>query len=193
MLIPIQIQKPRPMSPFLELSAELRNRIYWWAVVVHDCDIDSYTLPIRITGRTFPEPPLLRVCRQIREEASPVFYGNNEFIFEMNDYDSTPLAMYLKKFPSDAGQFPIPLDDTDYGNSWMPNRPNLYVWAKRVYEGVLPGPSSYEIWLECDATTMAVGSILFLVEELKDLPWSRLEPLLDNYHALLHHLDRGWV
>ncbi|KAG8159955.1 hypothetical protein KVR01_010592 [Diaporthe batatas] len=52
---------------FLKLPPEIRNKIYWNALVKnHDCHF-------------FFQPPLTRVNKQIRSESLPVLYGNNKF------------------------------------------------------------------------------------------------------------------
>ena len=60
------------MVTFLDLPAELRNRIYYLYLV-------SW-IPIDTSRRVQrPEPSLLRVSRTLRFETSPIFYGCNVF------------------------------------------------------------------------------------------------------------------
>ncbi|TKA69474.1 hypothetical protein B0A49_05212 [Cryomyces minteri] len=62
--------------PFLELPAELRNNIYSLALV-QPSRINVYD------GSSSKQPPLTRVCKQIRGECLPLFYGANEFYAEV--------------------------------------------------------------------------------------------------------------
>lgn len=56
--------------PFLLLPAEIRNKIYRYALV-EDSSAD------RIKG--LAQPPLTRTNKQIRSEALPIYYGQNRF------------------------------------------------------------------------------------------------------------------
>lgn len=93
---------------FLDLPAELRNQIYSYMESLHaDLCKDPPTTyrrrriadggnttcsdgawwahyaPTSLSGGiAFPtQPPITRVCRQIRNETLPIFYGANDFVF----------------------------------------------------------------------------------------------------------------
>lgn len=55
---------------FLYLPAEVRNKIYWYSLVLH---------PRSARIRSLVQPPLTHVNRQVRSEALPIYYGNNRF------------------------------------------------------------------------------------------------------------------
>jgi len=61
--------------PFLRLSPELRNRIYDELLLQKQDGLFHPTE--RLTC-----PPILNVCRQVREECSGIFYGNTTFQFD---------------------------------------------------------------------------------------------------------------
>lgn len=69
----------------LALSPELRNQIYYLALVeptpLHLNNPSPTEKPggDRHYSPTAVQPSLLRTCRQIRSESLPVFYGNNAF------------------------------------------------------------------------------------------------------------------
>ncbi|KXT18396.1 hypothetical protein AC579_8180 [Pseudocercospora musae] len=65
------IQNPSATSKLLNLPAEMRNWIYREAL----CE-DSW---IKIDQDTFAQPALLRTCKQIRHEASSIYYHENRF------------------------------------------------------------------------------------------------------------------
>ncbi|KAM3417274.1 hypothetical protein BST61_g5530 [Cercospora zeina] len=77
-------------SPFGKLSAELRNNIY---KLVLEAD-----KPLAVCSQspdlyTAAQPPITRVCRQIREETLQMFYHSNTFAAEiMSDihWNSSP-------------------------------------------------------------------------------------------------------
>lgn len=68
-------------SPLMKLPPELRNRIYRYTVVG-----DS---KIFVTHNGLREPELLHVCTQIRTEALGIFYSENVFSVENQNYDSS--------------------------------------------------------------------------------------------------------
>ncbi|KAF2480888.1 hypothetical protein BDY17DRAFT_201991 [Neohortaea acidophila] len=59
-------------SPFARLSPELRNMIWKLAV--------TQNRPISLDCYENPEPPITRVCEQIRQESIGLFYGGNIFL-----------------------------------------------------------------------------------------------------------------
>lgn len=59
-------------SPFALLSPELRNMIWKLAVTQNG--------PTYLGFREKPEPPITRVCKQIREESTYVFYSEGTFV-----------------------------------------------------------------------------------------------------------------
>lgn len=105
--------------PFLRLPAEARNRVVQSNVLVQSCPQDvpltltfcalQYKFALKSPGRcnikTFKQPALLKVCQQIRGEASGLFTAVNGFDINVrtnyvpfNEYDKTPL------FPVDFQQ-----------------------------------------------------------------------------------------
>ena len=72
-------------SRLLSLPAELRNNIYWFALV-------SSTPVVASTGRRQSCAALLRTCHQIRDEATQIFYTNNTFREQLELY-------YLNRSP----------------------------------------------------------------------------------------------
>lgn len=82
---------PETIFPFLQLSAELRNRIYELALIHPQtryvpcrCPWSEMTIG-SIEDPVCHQPPLTRLCRQIRNESLPVYYGNNVFIVDYDD------------------------------------------------------------------------------------------------------------
>ena len=67
---------------FLSLPIEIRNKIYELALVQpYHLWISPYH-----THRTTNKPPLLRTCKTISYETSPIFYGANSFIADQVEY-----------------------------------------------------------------------------------------------------------
>lgn len=83
--LPKKKNKVGPKTGFLDLSAELRNRVYDLALV-HNDEYDEGFINLEGIDKWSPpfDPPglatnLLLVSRQIHHETAPVLYGANEF------------------------------------------------------------------------------------------------------------------
>jgi len=61
---------------FFSLPAELRNNIYRLCLVEQEYPLSRLNCPIPMDAY---EPELSQVCRQLRREALPIFYGCNTF------------------------------------------------------------------------------------------------------------------
>lgn len=66
-------------SPFSKLSAELRNEIYELALSFENTIFITNTSDYRLKSSTKHPTALLQTCRQIRAEATKMFYANNAF------------------------------------------------------------------------------------------------------------------
>ena len=64
-------------SPLLSLPAELRTAIWRHALITKP----MVPVPIIDGSRPRKPPSILSACQQIRQEASPVYYGENTFHF----------------------------------------------------------------------------------------------------------------
>ncbi|KAI7232433.1 hypothetical protein KC343_g1981 [Hortaea werneckii] len=77
-------------SRLLALSPELRNIVY------EEVLVDTNSIDIPKDGKLI-RPPLLKVCRQVAEEASTIFYGLNRFKSTNNRLGDLPL--WLVRLP----------------------------------------------------------------------------------------------
>jgi hypothetical protein len=89
----LQLAHPRASqnSLLLNLPPELRNRIYELVLVSHDLiEVDSNHANYEVEDNleedksTIKEPPLLRTCQIIRNEATPLYYSSNAFSCHYN-------------------------------------------------------------------------------------------------------------
>lgn len=86
-------EKPK-RAGFMDLSAELRNRIYGYALVspvplrVAPISSDSGTV-IKVASFYYLSPGLLATCRQIHQEATAMLYGGNTLHFWFAYMDSS--------------------------------------------------------------------------------------------------------
>lgn len=111
----------------LTLPPELRNQI-WREVLL-------FPAPLLVNGPSGPlmQPGLLRVSKALRQEASGIWYMENEFIVQIDDFDATAWkrwrnsALYRKEAPTCLR---IPAS-----TNWS----NLKQWLKDVLEGQSAG------------------------------------------------------
>jgi len=81
----IPTQREEPFFDFLALSAELRNRIYTFAVLLNP-DLNGTRNPGVLTVGDSPrQPPITRVCRQLRTESLPIYYVETAFNVDLTD------------------------------------------------------------------------------------------------------------
>ncbi|KAL2358816.1 hypothetical protein BJ546DRAFT_27787 [Cryomyces antarcticus] len=73
--------------PFLKLPAELRNVIYNLALV------ECHTIVMLVRPMT-KQPALTRVCRQVRNECLPIYYGKNHFRCDLSDVKRKQTDLY---------------------------------------------------------------------------------------------------
>ncbi|KAI4272829.1 MAG: hypothetical protein LQ337_005045 [Flavoplaca oasis] len=78
----------KPSFPFLRLPAEIRNQIYELCLVV-DGTINPYPVHYQDSrvvpeGQSKPSVALLRVSKQIKAEARPIYHGRNTWLHNQN-------------------------------------------------------------------------------------------------------------
>ena len=90
----------RALSRLESLPGELRNRIYYYAVVQEQPIIDttliesrSYNIPGTIVDKLtltwrHTEPALAKACKLFRHEVLSIFYTENTFVLTPNPYDA---------------------------------------------------------------------------------------------------------
>lgn len=84
------------LSPLLDLAPELRNEIYSYALgsIYQDTTIS-------ILGNDC-HPPLLRACKQIRNEALPIWYASTDFRARVDSANTSgPLIWLSRIHPND--------------------------------------------------------------------------------------------
>lgn len=88
--------RPRPRTQFpvqfLDLPAEIRNKIYFLVLVFPK----PFTVQLQFGGSN--TTALLRTNKQIYSEASLIFYGQNTFCFPQSLFVGAPILPQLKDF-----------------------------------------------------------------------------------------------
>ncbi|KAK5111964.1 hypothetical protein LTR85_011711 [Meristemomyces frigidus] len=176
----------RVNSPLLALPAELRSRIWEYAVVA------PYVIDI-VVGETRP-PPLVALCRQVRKETASMWYDSNIFACEVHDCDGTVAiawARHMKKYDKGDEERPF-----YHWYSGQANWPNMMVWAKELYDN----DAYFEDIAEFAARPPAdhwdvitsVHAIIGLAKKGK-APWEQAERTLQLLHFAVTATDREWA
>lgn len=177
----------------LELSGELRNRIYEYTL----CEEE----PITIDRYNLEEPPLLLACKQIREEASSIYYGENDFEFEVPNFDLDVAIEYFRrpsalKYHND-NRFTVRIyPDVPTGQitaSW----PNLLRWLRAYHDNKVPlfcgaGPKEegHYDWEQFNVAECAFDTVQTLRDE--GTRWEVIEEVL-MYHKRATEAIMSWT
>lgn len=167
---------------FFELSAELRNEIYELALVSSD--------EIKITKETFAQPALLCTCRQIRAEASKIYYVQNQFSTRISRLDASLLHAFYQQCkhavrPEGLSGNGVALDfDWDPRDAYWPN---FLQWMKWFYDDEITGVACPDDCLGGLCCTM--NAAFHIVDELQDLRWERVSTVLETVKKMKQRED----
>lgn len=168
----------------LEISAELRNRIYEYALITSK----DYK-PIVIQESTFAQPSLLCTCSQIRKEASKIYYLRNSFQFILDEWDPTILRSFCQQ---DKASWWSNYDDDNktklrgiefdvdvHVARWI----NVLKWLKWYHDDeIIEGPGCIT---ECQKCLLCnVTGAFEIVKQVGRLDWTEdILPILEIYKA----------
>ncbi|KAK4955217.1 hypothetical protein LTR10_007412 [Elasticomyces elasticus] len=178
-IVHVQIECIRKSSFFLNLPPELRNSIYEHTLVSHE--------PIRI-GKTVKQPPLLQVCKQIRREAGPLYFHQNNFRVVLTDLDFTStmrLCQLAKLFLLVLPTISYSVTRSDQGN-WE----NLLTGAKAVHVGLIP--RSGRVVNGTGHGAAAMGA-LRMAHKLRRTKWKEVKKSLEEYKEVVVRSGTGWT
>ncbi|KAI9672647.1 MAG: hypothetical protein M1831_000082 [Alyxoria varia] len=93
---PSDVQNQQQPSPFLRLPREIRDMIYEYSLAcAEESKKNSTTYIVPTSGKFNYEPGLLHTCRQIQNEALPVFYARNIFVVNLDYLDFSLVEKWL--------------------------------------------------------------------------------------------------
>ncbi|KAK5704354.1 hypothetical protein LTR97_003372 [Elasticomyces elasticus] len=176
----VQIQYIRKPSLLLTLPPELRNRIWEHSLV-------SPEPPVRIDNETWRQPPLIRTCKQIRQEAAPMYYGLNKFSIIVTDLDFKTDIHFCRSARS-CVDFP---PDTSYYSSGpvQAKWESLMEGAKAVHSGMIPGCQHN---MAQTGVLAAAAGALKIARRLRGVPWEQVEEVLIVYKSAVVSSGTGW-
>ena len=130
---------------------------------------------------------------QIRKEAVSIFYAENEFNVDLQDFKCAATCSWEAKVARNHDKLSAPLRVTTSGNL-APNWQNLLTWMRHSHEGrtgsglalsVVPGKA----WnTEC----LVIREMFSLVKAMLDKPWETVEELLLQQRDVLSRLNAQW-
>lgn len=167
-------------SLLLELPGEVRNRIFRHVLVSDD------EIPIDKTN--FKQPTLLRTCKTIKNEASPIYYHENSFRFCVELHDSTAMTSWWQHAKSSRkggirGTTDYHIDDLS-GCSWS----NLLTWLRRFHAGMIPGFLEMHLIASDDSIDAQLVTLFRVAGVMRGLPWETVVKVLEAQKDLLDHL-----
>lgn len=168
----------------LGLPAEIRIQIYWYATVAFKGYVEISVRPPR-----GGPPGLLATCRQIREEASKLYYGQNYFLFSVAKVNPDDLPrLSSQTLGMMANNFDICIVRGF-------NRKNIMEWLMRIHKGGVER-LYYELQYEdsyCgDEFRELFNTACRLAHDMQDQEWSRLQGhlngMVSGLRALCYHI-----
>ena len=168
---------------FLTIPGELRNKIYRIALVSDG--------KIVVAKGQFVEPLLLRTCRQIRTEATKIYYLENEWTIDYPNWEYAMAEAFIHHVQLVPG-----LDFAKMRSYWRnsgsyTNRANLLELARVLHEGkrglrwLVAGDNPSVLM----SATMGVNEI---ARAMKESPWDQVERVLGIYLQQVPKQTSGW-
>lgn len=153
-------------SPLLSLPPELRNRIYRYVLVTRK------KIRIKKVSQLPAEPPLLRTCRLVRQEARAIWHCENVFHFSIKASDASHFIAWCRRSKLHSeGHHAVRIDN-------VVNWDNLKAWLEAYYADECGG-----LRLVGDSHPSDVGAHMFnaAVEMFgAGLDWADAEKVLDH-------------
>jgi hypothetical protein len=174
---------PQTNSKLMGLPGELRNRIYRYAIT------EESTIVIDRHTWASHQPALLKTCKQVRYEALPIFYAENEISTCIRDWNPVVRDRLNQVLMSHKIRTPNP----HHNFRGRPNWDNLKAWLKAAFEGETTGISSC-VGKNRTLERKTIG-VMFLLVDLakKESDWAAVLRLLEAQRGLLGMNDTRWL
>ena len=177
-----RMHPPRPA--ILRLPAEIRNHVYALSLVLSE--------RITVDKDNFTQPNLLRVCRQIREEASGIYYRQNKFSIIYQDLEPTVAInwyQHARRYICFGKSTTKP-----FGARYCVIR-GKWSWdgllriAQAVHGGKIV-PWAYSA--KCSSKNKVVAAACGITVQLKHLRWDEVTIILEKYNLGVMGYDGRW-
>lgn len=190
-------QPPVKPTGFFSLPAELRNEIY--DLILQQPN--NAMIQIKSTGFTAPGLTLLRTCKQIYHEATPIFYTTNRFRVQISKYNSDTALKFTKLthhiFPENIkARNAVQL----YARTHFLTEPswkNLMVWLKRYHAREVHCSSPHLEVLRAkglqELVPHVVGGMFEAVKKCRTWKWEQVEVMLVVWRESLGTVDPRWM
>lgn len=182
-----------PKCFLLDISGELRNRIYREVLVLPES--------VHVASTGYEHPALLHTCKQVRQEATSIFFQENVFAFAIDRFDSTPLIRFRNRAPSMA-LIGGPFQQGPWLRDQSPNWQNLEEWLNQFYHCNCIGSPTPEYMLKIGAEVMGrltlyyiIGGMFEIVKQARvaGISWSIAKKMFEGHRPILIALDKAWA
>lgn len=177
---------------FLALPPELRTIIYRAVLVQREA------VALAISEPSHPrnaQSGLLLACRQTRNEAIGIYYGENTFrlgIHSLRGKALVPIVRILMKYGEHDSKAP----DVRLVHYGRPNWANLKEWLRNGHERRywnMMAAMAEKCLQERDMKGKIMGSAFKMVVTMKEQPWEEVERLLELWHDMAKVVDAVWA
>ena len=157
-----------PQTHLLGLPGELRNRIYRYVLVSDET--------IHIDPDCFQQPALLRTCTQVRNETSSIYYKENDFEFEVLEFNISALMSWWQHGRSHYQVAPPPASYCEIDE--IGTRADLLSWLRRAHRGDVP------FFVAGERSVWWMKNIAHFFKTVRILgdetPWEKVVKVLEN-------------
>lgn len=162
----------------LTLPEEMRHSIFTMALKEDHQIVITKALKL---------PPLLSVCRQIREEGMKIWAQSNTFHITVDRFDARLLAAWNRFVTEVLGYRPITGMFVNDSHNWA----NLLHWARIVQEGRIDAVPATADGMPRGHTiaSAAIGIAYYMQGEA----WEDCKMVLERFRLALEALHGGWV
>lgn len=177
-------------SRLLRLPAELRNEIYRYTV------IDDSAIIIDVHG--FREPHLFMACKEVRKEAAPIFYAENKFQIDIEDYGIAILHSFhniiLPAVHRGEAHISVFRRFAIASTSTTPNWSNVLELLREYHSARISTrymrPSNMPEDEPLD--TSILGGMFAMIDRMKENPWPEVEEVVMEFRVILAKIDARW-
>jgi hypothetical protein len=175
---------PSTGSPFMDLPGELKNRIYFYALVRKD------NVEISAANWDTHQPALLKTCKQIRREALSIFYNENRVSANIEDWNPEVKNACHDLWAHHKLKWSAQFSHYFTGK---PHWQNLIAWLEAFFLEDMKGISDVVSKTRTlERKTVGVMFLMATTARENQMPWKALKVMLDAQRGLLSMKDGRW-